>query len=63
MSEYVEIEDAMLVRSTAMAGHYRIDGEKYWLPWSGVEDGSVDTDGETGTLYLAEWLAMKEGLA
>lgn len=63
MDDYVKIEDVTLVCSTEKAALYRIDGEEYWLPWSCLDEGSVDKDGETGSIYLAEWLAEREGLA
>jgi hypothetical protein len=58
---HTTIEDVTLIRSTTKAGLYEIDGEQYWLPWSAIADGSVDRDGETGELYLATWLAEREG--
>lgn len=60
--EYIEIEDAKLLRSNENAGLYEIDGESYWLPWSAIGDGSVDKDGETGTIYLIKWMANWKGI-
>ena len=45
--EYIEFEDAKLIRSTEMAGLYEIDGEEKWIPFSQIDGGSVDKDGET----------------
>jgi hypothetical protein len=60
--EYVEIDGVTLVRSTAGAGHFRFpDGELEWLPWSLIDKGSIERDGETGTLVLATWKAKEIG--
>lgn len=61
--EYIEIEDAKLIRSTPKAGLYQIDGEEHWIPWSQINEGSVDRDGETGSIYISEWIAEQKGLA
>lgn len=60
--EWVEFEDVEVLRSTDKAGHFLIDGEEYWIPWSQVDDNSVDGDGEVGTLIITEWIAEQKGL-
>ena len=60
--EFVEFEDVTLIRSTEKAGLFEIEGEEFWLPWSQIDEGSVDKNGESGTLYLAQWLAKEKGL-
>lgn len=61
-TRYVLIEDATVVRSTDKAGLFEIDGEEYWIPWSQVRDDSVDRDGDTGDLWITEWIAGEKGL-
>ena len=58
----VEFEDVTLEASTDKAGLFVIDGEDVWIPWSQVQDGSVDKDGETGTLIITEWIAEQKNL-
>ncbi|MBR9800280.1 hypothetical protein GYB59_00640 [bacterium] len=60
--ESVEFEDVLLRRSTGKAGLFLIEGEEFWIPWSQVLDGSVDKDGETGDLFITEWIAEQKGL-
>lgn len=60
--EYIEFEDVRLIRSTEMAGLYEIDGSEVWIPFSQIDGGSVDKDGETGSIYVTEWFCAKEGL-
>lgn len=63
MDEYVEIEGVTLVRQTAKAGHFEIEGDMYWVPWSQIDYGSPEKNGDHGTLYVTRWWAEKEGLA
>lgn len=56
----VRIPDVTLIRSTANAGLYKIDGEEIWFPWSQVLDGSVDTDGRSGDLLVPRWIAEEK---
>lgn len=58
--DYTEIEDATLIKSTERAGLYRIEDRDVWIPWSLVDEGSVDKDGQTGTIYVAEWFVERE---
>lgn len=54
----VEISGVMLKRSSEKAGLYVFeDGGEEWLPFSQVAAGSVDKDGDTGTLWIPRWLA------
>lgn len=59
MSKYAEFEDVTLVRETALAALYLIDGEERWIPKSVIEGGDTDED---GTLRVQTWFAEKEGL-
>lgn len=63
---YVEFSNVTIVRSTPSAGLFRfndLDGEEIWIPWSQVDEASISKDGETGDLYITEWIAEKKGLA
>lgn len=59
-----EVENVRVIRETAEALLIEIDGERQtWVPKSQVDDDSeVFTDGDQGTITLAEWFAEKEGL-
>lgn len=62
---YVEISNVTLIASTKRAGLFRFNDfdihKPEWVPWSQVDEGSVDKDGETGTLVVSEWFAKKIG--
>lgn len=60
--DYVEFENVTLIRSTEKAGLYRIDDQQVWIPWSVIDEGSADRDGQTGTIYVREWFVEKEQL-
>lgn len=56
--ERVQITNVTLKRSSAKAGLYVFEDEsEEWIPFSQVAEGSVDKDGDTGTLYIPRWLA------
>ena len=56
--EQVEVGNVTLKLSRPKAGLYVFeDGTEHWLPFSQVAEGSVDKDGDTGTLYIPRWLA------
>jgi hypothetical protein len=58
--DLVTINNVTVIRSTDKAGLYRFeDGSEHWLPWSQVEDGSVDRDGRNGKVIIPQWLAEK----
>lgn len=57
---FVLCESATLIRSSAKAGLYRIDGDEHWIPWSQIRDDSVDTDGKTGDLWITKWIAEQK---
>lgn len=59
---WILIDDATLVRSSPKAGLYKINGEEHWLPWSQVHEDSVDKDGESGELWITEWIAGEKGI-
>jgi len=61
---YIEIDNVTLIRSTEKAGLFEFhdyEDETCWIPWSQIDAGSVDKDGETGTLVITEWIAGKLG--
>lgn len=64
MPEYIELEDVELKHQTAKAGLFVLDdGEQIWIPWSQVEDNGEDmATGYTGSIFVTEWFAGKEGL-
>lgn len=56
--DQVMIENATLKRSSKLSGLYVLeDGTETWLPFTQLAEGSVDKDGDTGTLYIPRWLA------
>jgi hypothetical protein len=58
-----EVEVASVEVETAAAILCVIGTRKVWIPKSAIgEDSEVNGDGDSGTLYVAEWLAVKEGL-
>lgn len=54
---WVLVSEVTLVRSTDKAGLYKIEGKEHWIPWSQIREDSVDKDGETGDLWITEWIA------
>ncbi len=54
---WILISEATLIRSSDKAGLYKIDGEEHWIPWSQIRDDSIDKDGESGELWITEWIA------
>lgn len=64
MSErvWILIDEAKLIRSSDKAGLYAIDGAEYWIPWSQIHEDSVDKDGDTGELWITEWIACEKGI-
>jgi len=55
------IDDVKAIANTEKAVLVRIEGEKYWIPFSvlGV-DSEVRLKGDEGTLHVARWFAKKE---
>jgi hypothetical protein len=60
--EIVEIQNCKLAKSTDKAGLFEIDGAEFWIPWSQVKDGSIEWDGEEGSVFLRRWLAEEKGI-
>lgn len=61
--KWVEIENVKVVKSTANAGLFRLpDGTEHWIPWSQIDEGSVDRDGGVGTLVCSKWIAQQKGI-
>ena len=50
------ISDVRLVRSTDSKGLFEFNGERHWLRWEDVLPGSVEWDGQRGTLFVEPWL-------
>jgi len=64
MNQSIEVENVRLITSTEGAGLFEFldyDNEREWVPWSQIDEGSVDRDGSTGTLVITEWFAKKIG--
>lgn len=54
---WILVSDATLIRSSDKAGLYKIDDTEHWIPWSQIRDDSVDRDGQSGDLWITEWIA------
>lgn len=60
---WVLVEDATCVKTTDKAGLFKMPGQKdAWIPWSQIRDGSQDKDGETGDLWITDWIADEKGI-
>ena len=61
---YVELTNAVLIRSTDKAGLFDIDDREIWIPWSLIEENENDIchDHEEGSIHVAQWLAEREKL-
>lgn len=60
---YILVEDARCVKTTEKAGLFDLpDQGEFWIPWSQIRDGSVDKDGETGELWISQWMADEKGI-
>ena len=58
----VVITNVTLIRSTAKAGLFEIDGDNHWIPFSQLRDDSVDRDGDFGDIRIPRWLAEEKEL-
>lgn len=63
----VEIENCTLIKSTTRAGLYQIEDSdesvsEVWIPWSQLQDDSVDKDGDSGSIFIPLWLAENNDL-
>jgi len=57
-ADLVEIKDVFQVGSTETHAKYRLsDGSLKRIPWSMIDEGSVDTDGQRGDIYIQRWYA------
>lgn len=62
-NELIEIYVDKLIRQSDLAALCLIDGEEAWLPWSQIDEGSeIAKDGDSGTIWIPEWLADAKGL-
>jgi len=61
----VEIDVVRVVTGKAMLVTLSESGREVWIPLSAidVEDCEITDVGDSGTLAVAKWFAMKEGLA
>ncbi|KKM89966.1 hypothetical protein LCGC14_1243370 [marine sediment metagenome] len=53
-----EIEE----RVTELARLFMFDGDEVWIPKSQIADEESDRNGDGGTLWIPEWLAIEKGL-
>lgn len=60
--DYVAICDVRLIEETEAAGLFVVEGEEVWLPWSQIDEETVDFDGEETDLYVRRWLADERDL-
>jgi hypothetical protein len=72
MSEFVEIENCQILRSTSGDGKQNQgaalvqfldfpDDSPEWIPWRAIDSGGIERDGEIGVLCLAKWKARQIG--
>lgn len=62
-AELVEIRGVTIVGSNERAGLFEIhNGDRVWIPWDNVAQGSIERDGETGSIFIPSWLASSKGL-
>ena len=60
--DYVAICDVQFLEESDAAGLFLIEGEEVWLPWSQVDQDSVDYDGAEFDIYIRRWLADERDL-
>ena len=61
--DYVDVYFDDVIAKTVKAVLIEIDGDEQWVPRSTLDnDDDLDVHGGPGTLYVAEWFAIKEGL-
>ncbi len=66
--EYVEISDAEILRVTPRAVMIRseeLDVDEQWIPQTVVdwdESEATPKEGSSGSLFVEEWFAKREGL-
>lgn len=61
--EFVELEGVECVKTTPAALLCLIEGDEHWIPRSQLSDESDDlSEGDIGTIFLADWLAARKGL-
>jgi hypothetical protein len=61
--DIVTVGGMELIRSTEKAGLYvGDDGSEVWIPFSQLSHGSIDTDGQSGEIYIPRWLAEDKEL-
>ena len=57
----VELQVKTVVKETTEALLCRIDGVDHWIPKSLIgADSDVRAEGDSGTLEIPEWFAVKE---
>lgn len=61
--DLVEVEVDRVIRTTDKAVLCLIEDEEIWLPWSQIDEGSeIESVGDSGTIYIPQWLADEKGL-
>ena len=59
----VDFEDCTCIAETPKALKVVINSKAEWIPKSQIdEDSEIWHDGQSGTLIITEWLAIKKGL-
>jgi ribosomal protein S1 len=59
-SSKIECEVLQLTDNAALLD---VDGNDVWIPFSQVEDNGKNLNiGDTGMVYITEWIAEKKGL-
>lgn len=72
-TDYVHLDDCVLLRTTDMAAHVSWNGSQYWFPFSQMAEGEEDKirgmkdargsyDREPFTLTVSEWIAEQKGI-
>lgn len=64
-TEYVELAGVEVLSETSKAFKVRIPEKgEFWIPKSLIDEdeSTVREEGDTGSVFVAEWFAVKEGL-
>ena len=60
-NDFVDVHCRMLA-NTPNAAKIEQNGEEYWIPWSVIDEGSIDRNGQVGIMYIKRWKAANIGL-
>lgn len=65
MAQQIEIENCEIVCQTEGAALIRFndypESNDEWIPWSLIEEGSIEEDHECGVLIVPDWKAKELG--